>query len=140
MSTITVEVVVKLPVETVWQSWTTPQDIIHWNHASTDWHCPKAENNLVVGGRFSYTMAAKDGSNSFNFSGTYTQIDNLKEINYELDDKRQVQIIFERQSENSTKIIEIFETESENSEKLQRDGWQAILNNFKNYTENKLKV
>lgn len=137
MSTVTVETIVNAPVEKVWECWTSPDDIISWNQASADWHCPKAENNLVVGGRFSYTMAAVDGSASFDFSGTYTQIERLKEINYELDDNRQVQIIFERQSESATKIIEIFEIESENSEKLQRDGWQAILNNFKNYTENK---
>lgn len=137
MPTVTVETIVKSPVEKVWESWTTPDDIIHWNQASADWHCPKAENNLVVGGRFSYTMAAVDGSASFDFSGTYTQIERLKEINYELDDNRQVQIIFERQSESATKIIEIFEIESENSEKLQRDGWQAIIDNFKNYTESK---
>ncbi len=137
MSTVTVETIVNSPVEKVWECWTSPDDIIHWNQASTDWHCPNAENNLVVGGRFSYTMAAIDGSTSFNFTGTYTQIERLKEINYELDDNRQVQIIFERQSESTTKIIEIFEIESENSEKLQRDGWQAILNNFKNYSENK---
>ncbi len=137
MPTVTVETIVKSPVEKVWECWTTPDDIIHWNQASADWHCPKAENNLVVGGRFSYTMAAVDGSSSFDFSGTYTQIERLKEINYELDDNRQVQIIFERQSESATKIIEIFEIESENSEKLQRDGWQAIIDNFKNYTESK---
>lgn len=137
MPTVTVETIVKSPVEKVWESWTTPDNIIHWNYASADWHCPKAENNLVVGGRFSYTMAAVDGSTSFDFTGTYTQIERLKEINYELDDNRQVQIIFERQSDITTKIIEIFEIESENSEKLQREGWQAILNNFKNYTESK---
>lgn len=135
MSTVTVEVVVKSPVEKVWESWTNPDHITHWNHASADWHCPKAENNLVVGGHFNYTMASVDGNTSFDFSGTYTQIERLKEINYELDDNRQVQIIFERQSDVTTKIIEIFEIESENSEKLQREGWQAILNNFKNYTE-----
>ncbi len=137
MPTVTVETIVKSPVEKVWESWTSPEHIIHWNHASADWHCPKAENNLIVGGRFNYTMAAVDGSTSFDFTGTYTQIERLKEINYELDDNRQVQIIFERQSDVTTKIIEIFEIESENSEKLQREGWQAILNNFKNYTESK---
>lgn len=135
MSTVTVETIVSAPVEKVWEYWTNPDHIIHWNQASTDWHCPKAENNLVVGGHFNYTMSAVDGSTSFNFTGTYTQIEKLKEINYELDDNRQVQIIFERQSESTTKIIEIFEIESENSEQLQRDGWQAILNSFKNYTE-----
>lgn len=137
MSTITVEAIVKSPVEKVWEYWTSPNHIVSWNHASKDWHCPKAINNLTVGGHFSYTMSALDNSASFDFSGTYTRIDHQKEINYELDDKRQVQIIFERQSEASTKIIEIFEIETENSEKLQRDGWQFILNNFKNYTENK---
>ncbi len=135
MSSITIEVTVKSSVEKVWEYWTEPQHITNWNYASDDWCCPKAVNNLVVGGRFSYTMAAVDGTNSFDFSGVYTQIERLKKINYKLDDNRQVQIIFEKNSESTTKIIENFEIESENSEKLQRDGWQAILNNFKKYSE-----
>ncbi len=135
MSSITIEVTVKSSVEKVWGYWTEPQHITNWNYASDDWCCPKAVNNLVVGGRFSYTMAAVDGTNSFDFSGVYTQIERLKKINYKLDDNRQVQIIFEKNSESTTKIIENFEIESENSEKLQRDGWQAILNNFKKYSE-----
>lgn len=135
MSTITVEVVVNSPVEKVWESWTNPNDIIKWNFASDDWHCPEAENNLVRGGHFRYRMASKDHKDSFDFAGTYTQIEKLKEINYELGDNRQVQIIFEKLSDSSTKIIEIFEAETENSEELQKNGWQSILNNFKNYTE-----
>lgn len=137
MSTITVEVIVNAPVEKVWESWTNPQDIVNWNFASDDWHCPEAENNLVRGGHFRYKMASKDNKSSFDFAGTYTQIEKLKEINYELGDNRQVQIIFEKLSDSSTKIIEIFEAETENSEELQKNGWQSIINNFKNYTENK---
>lgn len=137
MSAITVEAVVKSPVEKVWETWTNPEDIVHWNYASNDWHCPKAQNNLVVCGHFNYLMSAVDSSVSFEFTGTYTHIDKFKEINYELDDNRQVQIIFEKLSDTSTRVTEIFESETENSEKLQKEGWQAILNNFKNYTENK---
>ena len=137
MSTITIEVVVKSPVEKVWESWNNPVDIMQWNYASSDWHCPKAENNLKVGGHFCYTMSALDDSASFDFTGTYTHIDHQKEINYELTDQRQVQIVFQKISDSTTQITEIFEAETENSQKLQKEGWQAILNNFKNYTENK---
>jgi hypothetical protein len=33
------------------------------------------------------------------------------------------------------KITETFDPESENAVEMQRSGWQAILNNFKKYTE-----
>jgi len=59
---IKVEVVVKAPLEVVWKRWTTPEDIVQWNHASADWHTPRAKNDLRDGGEFLYRMEAKDGS------------------------------------------------------------------------------
>ncbi len=135
METIQIEAIVNSPVEKVWEYWTNNDHVTKWNHASDDWHCPKAENNLKEGGHFSYIMAAKDGSTSFDFNGTYSHIMPLKEINYELEGGRQVQVIFEKLSEKSTKVIEIFEAETENSLELQKNGWQSILDNFKTHTE-----
>ena len=45
-----------------------------WNNASNDWHTPRAENDLKVGGKFLYRMEAKDGSSEFDFDGTYEQV------------------------------------------------------------------
>lgn len=131
---ITVESIINAPIEKVWKLWTTPSDIMKWNNASPDWHTPKAENDLRAGGKFVYTMAAKDGSVSFDFSGVYNQVKTHELISCLLDDGRSLKITFSR-SGNQTKVVEDFEAESENSIELQRGGWQAILDNFKKYAE-----
>jgi uncharacterized protein YndB with AHSA1/START domain len=133
---ITVEANINAPVEQVWERWTNPKDIINWNNASDDWHTTKAENNLKIGGKFLSTMAAKDGSFSFDFEGTYNNVVENKLIEYNIIGGREVKIMFSTE-ENQTKIVEIFEAENENSVELQQAGWQAILNNFKKYVENK---
>ena len=131
---ITVQTILKAPIEKVWELWISPEHITQWNHASVDWHTPYAENDLKVGGKFKYTMAAKDGSMQFDFGGTYTEIVNHSLISYTIDDGRKVKITFESQ-ENGVEIIEKFDPETENSEALQQQGWQAILDNFKKHVE-----
>jgi uncharacterized protein YndB with AHSA1/START domain len=131
---ITVTTVVNAPVEKVWQYWNEPKHITKWCQASDDWHAPKAENDIRKDGKFSTTMAAKDGSFSFDFGGTYTNVVSNKTIEYTMDDGRKVSINFQTEG-TSTKIVETFEAESENPADMQRDGWQAILNNFRKYTE-----
>ncbi|MFY7965908.1 MAG: SRPBCC family protein [Chitinophagaceae bacterium] len=131
---ITVTTTVNTELEKVWNFFTNPQHIKNWNNASPDWHTPSAENDLQVGGEFNYTMAAKDGSFSFDFCGTYTVVIPLKEISYVLSDGRTVIIKFE-QTKEGISIIESFDPENENSLELQQMGWQAILNNFKSYVE-----
>ncbi len=135
---ITVEVYVKLPVSKVWELWTKPMHIIHWNQASDEWHTSRAENDLRKYGRFLYRMEARDGSFGFDFSGEYKKIENLKLIEYVLDDSRKVSISFEEKN-NETIITESFEAEEINPSDLQRDGWQSILNNFKKYAESSEK-
>jgi uncharacterized protein YndB with AHSA1/START domain len=134
MTKITVATTIQAPVEKVWKYWTQPEHIINWNFASEDWHTPAAENDLREGGKFSSTMAAKDGSMSFDFWGVYTKIDKYKVIEYTLGDERTVAITFSGDG-NTTKIVETFEAEGQNSVEMQQAGWQAILDNFKKYTE-----
>jgi uncharacterized protein YndB with AHSA1/START domain len=131
---ITVQTTVKAPVDKVWKFWTEPQHITQWCNASDDWHAPYAENDVQVGGKFKTTMAAKDGSMSFDFSGVYTQVARHKSIAYTIEDGRTVQITFSQEG-NETKVVESFEAESVNSLELQKGGWQAILDNFKKYVE-----
>ena len=131
---ITVETTVNAAVEKVWKYWTEPQHIRQWNAASPDWHCPKSENDVRPGGKFSSTMAAKDGSFSFDFEGIHDQVEEHKLIASTMGDGRTMQVRFIPEG-NATKVIETFEMESQNSEELQRGGWQAILDNFKKYTE-----
>ncbi len=131
---ITVEIQVNATIEKVWDSWINPRHITQWNQASPDWHTPKAENDLRIGGIFKSTMAAKDGSMSFDFWGTYTNVIPHSLIAYTMGDGRKAKIVFETK-ESAVNVIETFEAEGENSIELQRGGWQAILNSFKNYTE-----
>ncbi len=132
--TITVENTVNAPIEKVWRFWTEPEHIKKWNNASEDWHTPHAENDLRVGGKFVSRMEAKDGSFGFDFGGVYDAVEENKYIEYRLDDERKVKIFF-TPGENETKVVETFEAENTYPIEMQRDGWQAILNNFKKYTE-----
>lgn len=131
---ITVRAIINAPVQKVWEYWTNPRHIIHWNNASPDWHTPRAENDLRVGGKFLSRMESRDGSMGFDFSGTYTKIKHQKLIELTLDDDRKVQVRFDPDG-NKTKLNEVFEAEQENTVELQETGWQAILNNFKKYVE-----
>jgi uncharacterized protein YndB with AHSA1/START domain len=131
---ITVETVVNAPINKVWESWTLPQHITKWNQASDEWHTPYAENDCRTGGKFKSTMAAKDGSVSFDFEGVYSLVIPHERIEYAMTDGRTVKIIFGANG-NQTTVTETFDPESENSLELQRGGWQAILNSFKRYTE-----
>ncbi|RKR85738.1 uncharacterized protein YndB with AHSA1/START domain [Mucilaginibacter gracilis] len=131
---ITVETIVSAPVEKVWDFWTKPEHIINWCHASDDWHTPYADNDLQKGGKFKTTMAAKNGSFSFDFEGIYTNVIAHKLIEYVLADGRKVHIRFEPLG-NGTQITETFEAETENPAEMQQNGWQAILNNFKKHAE-----
>jgi uncharacterized protein YndB with AHSA1/START domain len=131
---ITVESTVKAPVEKVWNYWTTPEHITKWNSASDDWHSPFAENDLRVGGKFSTSMEAKDGSVRFYFGGIYDEVKTHELIEYTLADGRKVVIDFIARG-NETKLKETFEAENTHPIDAQRGGWQAVLDNFKNYTE-----
>jgi uncharacterized protein YndB with AHSA1/START domain len=133
-ATITVQCVVKAPIEKVWEVWTKPEHIVRWAFASDDWEAPAAENNLRTGGRFKTAMAAKDKSMGFDFTGVYTNVKEHELIEYDIDDGRHVKVEFTELPEG-VKITETFEPENENPEKMQRSGWQAILDNFKRYAE-----
>lgn len=134
-TSITVEATVNAPAEKVWAYWSEPQHITKWCQASDDWHAPYADNDLKVGGTFKTTMAAKDGSFSFDFGGVYTKVQDKKVIAYKMSDGREVKILFDA-NDGSTKITETFDAENTHSIEQQRSGWQAILDNFKKYTEN----
>ncbi len=136
VKSITVSATIHAPIEKVWETWTEPKHIVHWNHTSDDWETPHARNDVTVGGKFNFGMAAKDGSAKFDFEGVYTHVKEHELIKYTIVGGRKVTIHLVKQDEN-TKVIETFEMENENSEEMQRNGWQAILDNFKKYAEGK---
>ena len=131
---ITVSCTVKSSIEKAWECWTLPEHLQQWNFASDDWHCPKASNDLRVGGKFTATMAAKEGSFSFAFEGTYSEVIPLQSIKYHIIDGREVSILFEVTPEGIL-ITESFEAEKTHPAEMQQGGWQAILDNFKKYAE-----
>ena len=133
---ITVEAFVQAPKDTVWKIWTSPEDIVRWNNASDEWHTPNARIDLRAGGEFLYRMEAKDGSVGFDFGGIFDSVKPKESLAYTIGDGRKVEINFTGNG-SVTKITETFDAESQNPIELQRDGWQAILDNFKKYTESR---
>lgn len=133
---ISIETFVHSNIAKVWSAWTTPADINQWNAANDDWHNPRCENDLSVGGKFCYRMEAKNGEMGFDFEGTYTQVVTEKLIEYVLGDNRIVSITFTA-IDGGVRVVETFDAEDANSAEMQRQGWQSILNRFALYVESK---
>jgi uncharacterized protein YndB with AHSA1/START domain len=131
---ISVQTTVNAALDKVWDLWTSPAHITRWNNASDDWHTPTATNDLREGGKFSSRMEAKDGSMGFDFEGTYDLVLPQNKIEYTMSDGRKVIIEFTAIG-SQTHIMETFDAETENPVDLQRQGWQAIMDNFKKYAE-----
>lgn len=133
---ITVETVVRADLKPVWDAWSNPSDIEQWNSAQADWHTTRSSVDLREGGRFASRMEAKDGSEGFDFEGTYTRIVPGKIIEYRMSDGREVEVEFVERADGVL-VKETFDTESENPPEVQRQGWQAILDNFGRHVEAK---
>jgi uncharacterized protein YndB with AHSA1/START domain len=131
---ITVEALVRAPLDAVWRAWTDPDDIVRWNAASEDWHTTSATVDLRVGGTFSSRMEAKDGSMGFDFEGTYTEVVPKERLGYAMEDGREVLVEF-RPEDGGVRVRETFDAEESNPADLQRAGWQAILDRFAAYVE-----
>ncbi|SIS02156.1 Uncharacterized conserved protein YndB, AHSA1/START domain [Peribacillus simplex] len=130
----TVETTIQAPIEKVWKYWTEPDHITKWNNPSDDWYTPFAENDLRPGGKFVSRMEAKDGSAGFDFGGIYDEVNLHEVIAYTMGDGRKVKITFKEQ-EREIEVIETFDAETTHPIEFQKQGWQAILNNFKKYVE-----
>jgi len=128
---ITVSTIVAAPLENVWHAYTTPDDIKAWNTASADWHTTAAEVDLRVGGKFAYRMEAKDGSFGFDFAGEYTNLIPHRLLEYSFGE-RHASVEFSEVSEGI--LVKVtFDPETTHTVEQQRDGWQAILDNFGKY-------
>ena len=133
MTKITVQASIAASVTEVWRAYTTPADIIKWNAASDDWHTTNATVDLRPGGEFCSRMEAKDGSEGFDFAGTYTKVVTNELIEYSFGD-RIAQIVF-AEADNGTNITVVFDPETVYPAEMQRAGWQAILDSFKRHVE-----
>ena len=132
---ITIHATISAGIQKVWNYYTQPEHITKWNFASPDWHCPSASNDMRIGGKHTARMEAKDGSFGFEFEATYSEITENQKFVYIMPDGREVSVSI-NEDNHLTNITVCFDTETENPVDLQREGWQAILNNFKNYAEN----
>ena len=133
---ITIETLVQGELDTVWDAWNSPEDIKRWNAASEDWHTTQSRVDLREGGAFSARMEAKDGSEGFDFEGTYTRIVPRSLIEYRMSDGREVRVEFSEKN-GAVTVRETFDAESEHPSEMQRQGWQAILDNFARHVEAK---
>ena len=131
---ITVGTTIEAPIQRVWEAYTTPADITRWNFASDDWCCPSAEADLKVGGIYKARMEAKDGSFGFDFEAVYREVEPCKAIALAMSDGRKMRTTFEAAGEG-TKVTTVLDAETQNSMEMQRDGWQAILDNFGAYVQ-----
>ena len=128
---ITVTTTIAASMAEVWRAYTTPDDIKAWNAASDDWHTTHAEVDLRVGGKFCSRMEAKDGSFGFDFAGEYTKLIPHQLIEYVFDE-RKVSVNFTEGSDDVLVKVS-FDPETIHPEEQQREGWQAILDNFAKY-------
>jgi uncharacterized protein YndB with AHSA1/START domain len=131
---ITVETLVRASLDSVWESWSNPDDINQWNAASDDWHTTRSSVDLREGGKFSARMESKDGSEGFDFEGTFTRVLPQQLIEYRIGDGREVTVEF-AQLGDAVRVTETFDAETENDPEFQRQGWQAILDNFARHVE-----
>ncbi|NCD68661.1 SRPBCC family protein [Mucilaginibacter agri] len=131
---ITVNATINADIKKVWDYYTQPEHITKWNFADPSWQCPSASNDMQVGGKYTARMEAKDGSFGFDFEATYDAITPGQSFTYAMPDGRQVDVVFEKDGDK-TNIDVTFDAEDQNPLEMQKGGWQAILNNFKEYTE-----
>lgn len=131
---ITLTAIISADKKKVWDYYTRPEHITRWNYAIDTWHCPAASNDLRVGGRYVARMEARDGSYGFDFEGIYDEVVIGEKISFTMPDNRVVKVTF-KQLGNQTEVTVTFDAENQNPIEIQRQGWQAILNNFKKYTE-----
>jgi uncharacterized protein YndB with AHSA1/START domain len=130
---ITVETIVKAPIAKVWRAYTSPEDIKQWNTASDDWHTTQATVDLRVGGAFTSRMEAKDGSFGFDFAGTYTKIVPNELIEYSFGDRNGIVEFITAASGVTVRVT--FAAELQHPVEQQRQGWQAILDNFAKHVQ-----
>ncbi|WP_288436448.1 SRPBCC family protein [uncultured Chryseobacterium sp.] len=131
---ITVSAAINADAKKVWNYYTSPEHITQWNFADPSWQCPSASNDMRVGGKYAARMEAKDGSFGFDFEAVYDEIKDGENFKYTIPDGRQVEVDFKEQ-EGQTQLNVAFDPENQNPEEMQKGGWQAILDNFKKYTE-----
>lgn len=133
-SQITVSATVHANAQKAWDYYTNPKHIVNWNFADSSWHCPNAVNDMRIGGTYKARMEAKDGSFGFDFEAVYSEISEGHHFTYEFGGRSST--VSFKSNGDSTDVTVVFDPEETNPVDMQQAGWQAILNNYKLYTEN----
>jgi len=131
---IVVKTTVYAGIEKVWDYYTNPEHITKWNFADPSWQCPSASNDMRAGGKYSARMEAKDGSFGFDFEAVYDEVAEGERFTYTMPNGRQASVVFKKDGDQ-TEVTVTFDPETEHPLEMQKNGWQAILDNFKKYTE-----
>lgn len=133
------EIIINASLALVWQLWTEPEHIAKWNNTSDDWHTPRAENDLRVGGKLFLRMETKDGSMGFDYECIYDEVIINEKISHTNADKRTTTVLF-IETTKGVKLTETFEPENETPLDVQQHFCQSILDNFKDYVETHSQV
>ena len=133
---IVVKTTIAAPIAVVWHAWNSPEDIKQWNAASDHWHTTSSSVDLRVGGTYCSRMEAKDGSAGFDLAGTYSRVvpHTLIESTF---GERTLRVEF-LADEKGVTVQETFDAEQTHSIEQQRQGWQAILDNFARHVLGKI--
>ena len=131
---ITVTAVLSTDLKTAWDAYTAPEHIVQWNFASDDWHCPRATNDIRVGGTLNSRMEAKDGSMGFDFEAVYSDVIVHEVLGFDFSDGRHIETRFVAEN-GATRVTTCFDAETQNPLEMQQQGWQAILDNYKRHAE-----
>jgi uncharacterized protein YndB with AHSA1/START domain len=134
---LTAKIIVNAPLGKVWELWTNPEHILHWNAPSGEWYTENAVNDLTADGSFCFKMKAHNDSDGFDYKGTYNEIIPMQKISATLSDGRRATNLFTA-SGNSVTITETFDPEPGLSAELQKYFCQNVLENFKKYVESQL--
>lgn len=131
---ITVQTTVRVSLKNAWEFWNAREHIAGWAVDSDDWEITAAENDLRVGGKFTVRTRTKDGSETVDFVGEYTNIETQNLIEYDLEDGRRVKVEFE-ELPDAVRVTEVFEPEEGSDKEEQQKSWLATLENFRAYAE-----
>ena len=124
---------VHAPIERVYKAFLSPKDLTQWYYASEGWTTPYAEVLAKPGGRLKIAFKDPKGKNTFDYEGTFVNLDAPKKIQYKLDDDRMVSIRFIELGPSKTRILETFDSENVMPISTQRAGWKAILDHLDDY-------
>jgi uncharacterized protein YndB with AHSA1/START domain len=146
MSKIVIHQIFAATPSQVFESCLDSEDNKRWNTAGFGWSTGEVQIDPKVGGRWFAEYKSPDGKDDFVFEGVFTEIIENQKISYKMPkdmgefevDERKAEVLFEEFEKGKTQVTITFDAEDLNSIEMQKQGWQAILDNFKTFLERKI--